>query len=338
MTMNKSDLVIIAELAQGCEGDFELAKMLIKSAAKADADIVKFQMVYADELATPDYQYYELFTQLEFSAEQWRTLSDYARELKVELAMDVFGHQSLDVCGAAGINIIKLHPTDVTNNALLRAINESPITEVILGVGGAHLNEIKHAITTLGNNKSITLLHGFQAYPTPLGASQLSRLTVLQNELSAFQNLHYGFADHEPADSPFSDTLPAMSLGFGATVVEKHFTLSLNLELEDSESALGADLFKTFANNIRTLHSAIGKENHADDFGMSEEEATYRKNIRRHVLLKADTAAGTVLADEDVVLKRSASEQPIYRIDEVVGKALTADMKAGTALEKTHLK
>lgn len=335
--MDKNKLTIIAELAQGFEGDFNLAKTLIMAAAKSNVDIVKFQMVYADELATPDYQYYELFTQLEFSIEQWDELVKYTLSLNVQLAMDVFGYHSLTICEKTGVNIIKLHPTDATNFALLRAINQSSISEVILGVGGAHLDEIKNAIEVLGDKKNLTLLHGFQGYPTPLEDNQLSRLTVLQRELAGYDNLVFGFADHEMADSSFSDNLTAMAVGFGARVLEKHFTLSRNMELEDSESALNADEFLAFANKMKTLYSAIGQEVAEQDFGMSASERNYRTIIRRHVLLKEDKPAGTTLTEADVLLKRSASEQPIYNIDEIVGRRLNTSLTAGSAIEQKHL-
>ncbi len=335
--MDTKQLIVIAELAQGCEGDFNLAKTLISAAAKANADIVKFQMVYADELATPDYQYYELFTQLEFTTGQWAELVQHANAREVRLAMDVFGYKSLQVCEETGVNIIKLHPTDTTNFALLRAINQSAISDVILGVGGAYFDEIKNAIKVLGRQKRITLLHGFQGYPTPLAANNLSRLSVLRRELSEYENLAFGFADHEVADSEFSDTLPAMSIGFGASVIEKHFTLTRNMELEDSESALNADEFLAFANNMKTLYTAIGEKNSEQNFGMSKEEGAYRTMIRRHVLLKHDMEAGSILSDGDVVLKRSASKEPIYTIEEVVGKRLKFNLLAESALENKHL-
>ncbi len=335
--MHKNKLTIIAELAQGCEGDFNLAKTLIKAAAKAKADIVKFQMVYADEVATSDYQYYDLFTQLEFSTGQWKELVECANALSVKLAMDVFGYQSLEVCEEIGVDIIKLHPTDTTNVALLRAISQSPISDVILGVGGAYLDEVKNAVEVLGEEKRITLLHGFQGYPTPLSGNQLSRLLVLKKEFSQFKNIVFGFADHELADSPFSDTLPAMSIGFGASVIEKHFTLARNMELEDSESALNSDEFQTFTTSMKTLYSAIGNESTGQDFGMSKEESDYRTMIRRHVLLRHSLDAGSIISEEDVVLKRSASESPIYNIDEVLGKRLVVALPKESALEKKHL-
>ena len=52
---------IIAEIAQGFEGNFEQSKLLIKAGAKAGADAVKFQLVYVDELATENYIHYSLF-------------------------------------------------------------------------------------------------------------------------------------------------------------------------------------------------------------------------------------------------------------------------------------
>ncbi len=60
---------IIAEAAQGYEGNVTQARLLARAAARAGADAVKFQLVYADELATPDYQYYDLFRNLEMPAE-----------------------------------------------------------------------------------------------------------------------------------------------------------------------------------------------------------------------------------------------------------------------------
>ena len=50
-------LEIIAELAQGFEGRPDQARLLVKAAAAAGADAAKLQLVYADELATPDYKH-----------------------------------------------------------------------------------------------------------------------------------------------------------------------------------------------------------------------------------------------------------------------------------------
>ena len=61
------NIEIIAEIAQGYEGDTKLTELLTIGANATGADAVKYQLVYADELATPDYKYYELFRSLEMS-------------------------------------------------------------------------------------------------------------------------------------------------------------------------------------------------------------------------------------------------------------------------------
>ena len=85
---------IIAELAQGFEGKAEQARLLLKAAASAGADAAKYQLVYADELATPDYKYYDLFCSLEMTDDVWMGLSTYARELGITLQVDIFGSRS----------------------------------------------------------------------------------------------------------------------------------------------------------------------------------------------------------------------------------------------------
>ena len=46
---------VVAELAQGFEGCVQQTKLMVKAAAMAGADAAKFQLIFADELSTPDY-------------------------------------------------------------------------------------------------------------------------------------------------------------------------------------------------------------------------------------------------------------------------------------------
>ena len=90
-----NQVYIIAELAQGFEGRPEQARLLIRAAANSGANASKFQLVYADELATPDYKYYDLFKSLEMSDEVWKELADYALSLHIDLHLVIFGAKSL---------------------------------------------------------------------------------------------------------------------------------------------------------------------------------------------------------------------------------------------------
>jgi N,N'-diacetyllegionaminate synthase len=105
-------LEIVAEIAQGFEGDPKQSWLLLKSAAKAKADAAKFQLVFADELATPDYIYYDQFKKLEMPTETWEFLNLEAHKLGIELQVDIFGVKSLELALHLGLKTIKVHPTD----------------------------------------------------------------------------------------------------------------------------------------------------------------------------------------------------------------------------------
>src|SRR5437660_12454431 len=93
---------IIAELAQGFEGRPEQARLLVRASAAAGADAAKFQLVYADELATPDYQYYDLFRSLEMPDAVWEALAKYAQALNIALYVAVFGERSIALAERVG--------------------------------------------------------------------------------------------------------------------------------------------------------------------------------------------------------------------------------------------
>lgn len=323
-------LQIIAEVAQGYEGKHEQSKLMIKAAADAGADAVKFQLVYADELATPEYKYYDLFCSLEMSDEKWRELYEYAKSLGINLYLDIFGEKSLKLCEDLGVTTIKLHGTDITNLGLLELVAKSKIQNVLLGAGGALLSEIKIALSKL-SNKNVIIFLGYQGYPTPDDSNQIARIRYIKEKLSS-EKFQLGFADHAEPQTELKYALAATSLGAGATVIEKHITLGKIMKLEDHESALNPDEFAVFVNIIKTCFSALGTTKHDDDFGMSELELSYRKMIRRHVVSRVDIKKEQVLTPEKLVLKRSSIENFIYDLDSVYGKKVKQYINANQAI------
>ena len=80
----KNETYIIAEAAQGYEGSLDIAKLLIKAAQTANADAIKFQVVYADGVCEKNYEHYDLYKQLELSQEEWQEIRDFAKEKKLD--------------------------------------------------------------------------------------------------------------------------------------------------------------------------------------------------------------------------------------------------------------
>ena len=313
---------IIAELAQGFEGRPEQARILLRAAAAAGADAAKFQLVYADELATPDYKYYDLFKSLEMSDEVWEGLATYALELGIELQLDIFGIRSLNLATKIGVSAVKLHGTDISNLGLLNQVANSAVNKVLLGSGGAHLSELEQAIEVL-SAKELVILLGFQGYPTPNDANQIARVRLLAQRLVAMHpKLSIGFADHASPDSPLRYSLAAIAIGAGATVLEKHLTLGRLMKLEDHESALNVEEFFEFSETIRGCMLALGFAADVEDFEMSESERGYRKMIRRHVVASRNLEVGDQISPSDLILKRTSADEAITDLSLVYQKTV----------------
>lgn len=322
---------IIAELAQGFEGKPEQAQLLVLGGARAGADAVKMQLVYADELCTPDYKDYRLFRTLEMPDSVWQGLANSARDLGVELHLDVFGPRSLALADSIGAAAVKIHGTDMGNVGLLRTVARSNVKQVLLGAGGGILPEIQQAIDLLAGKEVVVLL-GFQGYPTPNETNQIARVRHLAELLSKHQNVTIGFADHAPPNSPLSLALAATAFGAGARVFEKHLTLSQVMKLEDHEAALNPDQFAEFATSLRACQDAWGQVGAGPDFGMSDAETHYRNWTRKQVVACQPIKAGTPIAPEAVLLKRTPSKEFLTDLDSVYGKIVRRDIAVNQAI------
>jgi N,N'-diacetyllegionaminate synthase len=322
---------IVAEVAQGFEGRPEQARLLMKAAAAAKADAVKYQLVYADELATPDYKHFDLFRSLEMDDAVWEDLAETAKKSGIRLYVDVFGSRSLQLADRLGLSAIKLHPTDTSNIGFLEEVAASRVPAILLGAGGALARELEVALRILSEKRVVVLL-GFQSYPTPTGANQLSRVSLLADRFKAKRNVQIGFADHASPESALRYALAANAIGLGARVIEKHLTLGRVMQLEDHESALNPDEFAEFCDVLRGCAAAFGDAVPSDDFGMSAEELGYRKTIRRSVVTSMDLPAGTSLAPAHFRLKRCDSDRALSDIDAACGKNLTRALAKNTPL------
>ncbi|MDP3467535.1 MAG: N-acetylneuraminate synthase family protein [Daejeonella sp.] len=328
---------IIAELAQGFEGKPEQARLLIRAAANSGADAAKFQLVYADELATPDYKYYDLFRSLEMPDQVWKELVDYAHSLNIDLYLDIFGTRSLILAESIGVQTIKLHGTDISNIGLLNMVCQSSIPYVLLGAGGAYASELRTALEIL-ESKKVCVFAGFQGYPTSTESNQISRIGVYVKSLGKIHpNVKIGFADHTDPIDPLRFAIPAVALGAGATVFEKHLTLGKNMKLEDFEAALNPDEFQEFTRILRDCYYALGVSAESEDYGMSESEIGYRKMIRRHVVTSNSLESGKVLEPQDLVLKRTSSENFITDINSVYNKRLANSISRNAAVTPSDI-
>jgi sialic acid synthase SpsE len=320
--MKQQTIDIIAELAQGYEGSIEQALLLLKAAKSAGADAAKYQVIYADELCTPDYKHYSLFQSLEMPDEAWERIVVLAQKLEIRLIFDIFGDRSLALAEKLSVSEIMVHATDLTNMPLIEKIAASSAMKVFLGVGGALMSEIERTVKAL-HSKQVVVMIGFQGYPTPDHENQISRIGHVLHELAGMHSaMTIGFADHSLPQSRWVLPFSSIALGLGARVFEKHLTLGEVMKLEDYEAAINPDRFAHFSRGLRICATAMGIVKPVDDFGMYPSEMGYRQMVRRSVVAAIPLAAGAKIIKGDVILKRSAKLGDYHSLESVVGSTL----------------
>lgn len=322
---------IIAEIAQGFEGNPKLCEKFITLAKKVGAHAVKFQIFMASELCRRDYPYYDLFKGLEISSEEWGKLINHATEIGIDFYADIFGMETLEWMMKTNVKGIKIHGSDIKNYTLMEAVSKFNGT-VILSLGGSELSEVEKALTYL-KNKKVVLMSGFQGEPNQPEDVELNKIKYLATKFG----LEVGYADHIDAnDTNLAISLPAMAYMSGANYIEKHLTVDRNnLQLEDYVSALNPSEFV----DMVTLLKSVSRFNHTTEYTLTEREREYRKNTKKVPVVKRNIEAGTVLTVNDIELLRVGEEKPKILLDhdQIVGKKLLKSLDKQAVIHAENL-
>ena len=327
----KKRIEIIAEVAQGYEGNEKLTNLLTKGAIASNSDAIKFQLVYADELATPDYEYYDLFKELEMDKDVWVNVCNQIHNADKRVYFDVFGLFSLNMAKEIGADGVKLSTTEFYNNALFdRAIDQ--FDRLYLSVGGIPAEDIDKKLFSLSKEQmnKVCLMYGFQSEPTPLDQNNLNKLGIFKKRYPSFR---VGFMDHSDGALDDAYYLSLVAMGTGISVIEKHITLDRELEIEDYISGITPSEFIKFVGLVRRFEPVLGM----DSLELTKQEEAYRNKATKSVVALTDLKAGDVLTLETVALKRCSktiNEHSILEIEYTLGKTLKVDIKTDSPIAK----
>lgn len=315
---------IIAEIANAHQGSVENAISLAKASLETGADLVKFQIYFGDEFLVPSHPRYDHFCNQAFSDKEWKSIFDEFCDQKSRIVTDIFGERAFDLAIEHGIKNIKIHSSDVRNERLLKRVNEHPELSLIISTGGCKVIEICHALNCLSNVEDITLMHGHQAYPTPLEDLNLNRIGWLKEQFSPRYKI--GFQDHVDAESTYAFDIPFMAMSMGAEVIEKHITFDRNKKGIDYFSSLEPDEFALFVSSIHQLERAFG-ENYES---LSDSEKKYRETVVKQPVASQKLYGGERIGESDIVYKRvpaiSHSAVPASRLkDKLLVKSVGKD-------------
>ncbi|MCO4783741.1 MAG: N-acetylneuraminate synthase family protein [Candidatus Cloacimonetes bacterium] len=326
---------IIAEIANAHQGKPELALELAKASIQSGADAIKFQIYFAQEFLTKSHARYDHFKKQAFSHEDWNHIFTELKDEKVEIYADVFGLEALDLAIRHDLDGIKIHSSDLNNTQVLNGL-ASQSKKVFLSTGGSTVLEIEYALNVLEASSTIpeiVLLHGFQAYPTKVEDSVISRIIKLRS-LFPSKKIKLGYMDHISGDDKFATILPLMCLPYGVDYIEKHVTLDRAAKGVDYYSSYEPSELKQFILDLRLAETSIGE----NPLSFSESEKTYRNGVKKSWVVNSEMMKGSVIKPSDIVMKRTPDffAPPLY--EEIIGSKLNANLKIEEAISNSHFK
>ncbi len=260
---------VIAEIGTSHGGSVQKAKELVDLAAASGADAVKFQWVYADEilhkntgfvkLPAGNVPLYERFRQLETSREFYAEMLSYAHSKDVKFVCSPFGLRSLDELLSIRPDGIKIASPELNHFPMLVRLSEFRKQQeeageskipVIISSGVSRLSDIEAALDVLGLD-GVSLLHCITSYPAPEEEYNLRLVSTLEDVFGA----RTGVSDHslDPV------LVPVLSVLSGASIIEKHITLSRETDGLDDPVALDGEGFSLMVHVVRQTEAVLNR-------------------------------------------------------------------------------
>jgi N-acetylneuraminate synthase len=270
---------IIAEIGINHNGDLGIAKEMIKAAAHAGADAVKFQK-RTPEVCTPleqqkqmretpwgyisylDYRY-----KVEFDQEAYTEIDRHCRELGIDWMVSVWDEPSVDFMGQFETPAYKVPSASLTDLALLKYARKSG-KPIIISTGMSTMDEIHRGVDAAGL-ENLMIMHCTSAYPCDPEELNLRMVETLRRE---FPNTPIGYSGHEVGLVP-----SAVAVALGACAVERHFTLDRAMWGSDQAASVEPGGFEKLVKYIRVTEAGLGD-------GVKkiyESEMSSRKKLRR---------------------------------------------------------
>tara|TARA_B100000282_G_scaffold215829_1_gene159801 strand:+ start:9796 stop:12186 length:2391 start_codon:yes stop_codon:yes gene_type:complete len=255
---------LIAEAGLNHNGDIKIAKKLIDEAKRINCDAIKFQtfnaknrvsketkaVKYAEEADGLQENIYDMFDRLSLNEKLFKEIFRYAKKKGIEIFSTPFDEKNVDFLIKLGVNFFKTASVDLVNLPLIEKIGKTG-KPLILSTGMGTLSLVEDAVEKFRStgNKNLILLHCLSSYPANEKEMNLKAIQTLKNNF----NIPVGLSDHFPGLE-----ISYISLGLGANIIERHFTLNKSYEGPDHILSSEPDEFKQLVNIAKNTNHILG--------------------------------------------------------------------------------
>ncbi|MDT9547572.1 MAG: pseudaminic acid synthase [Chlorobium phaeovibrioides] len=327
---------IIAEMSGNHNQSLDRALEIVEAAAKSGAHALKIQ-TYTPDTMTLDLDerefhisdpnslwagtsLYKLYSEAYTPWEWHKPILDRARELGLIAFSTPFDDTSVDFLETLNVPCYKIASFENTDLPLIRRVAATG-KPLIISTGMASVAELDETVRAARDAgcKDLILLKCTSTYPAT--AENTNILTI--PHLRELFGCEVGLSDHTMGLG-----VSVASVALGATVIEKHFTLSRADGGVDSAFSMEPDEMAQLVAETERAWQALGNVS----YGPAEAE---KKSIqfRRSLYIVKDVKAGDVLTAENVRAIRPGLGLSTKYLDVVLGKRVKHDVERGTALE-----
>ena len=326
---------IIAEMSGNHKHSLARALEIVEAAAKTGADAIKIQTYTADtmtidkadgefRISAPGSLWegetlYGLY-QKAYTPWDWQEkIFAHARKCGILCFSTPFDATSVDFLEGLDAPCYKIASFENIDLPLIKKVAETG-KPIIASTGMATVGELDDLVRTARDNgcEDLTLLKCTSSYPASPAGTNIRTIPHMKELFGC----RVGLSDHT-----LGVGAAVASIALGATVIEKHFTLSRADGGVDSAFSMEPDEFAQLVRECRTAYEALGEIRYAP-----QEQEKESLSFRRSLYVVKDVKRGERFTEENVrSIRPGLGLSPKY-YDMVLGKVASREIARGTAM------
>ncbi|WP_268123034.1 N-acetylneuraminate synthase [Roseivirga pacifica] len=326
---------VIAEAGVNHNGDVELALDLVDAAKEIGADCVKFQTFKASSVITktapkanyqlkvtnPDESQFKMLEKLELNHKEYQRIIERCNEVGIQFLSTPYNMVDAEFLNEFNVDAYKIASGQLVEYSFLKDVAGLG-KPLIISTGMANLSEIYtavEAVKSTGNNDFV-ILQCTTNYPSRLEDSNIRTIPALRSSLDEL----IGYSDHVA-----NNYACYAAVALGACVIEKHFTLDVNMAGPDHSSSLDPESFAELIRGIRAIEASLGSS-------VKKPSAIETENsigMRRSIVANRTIKKGETFDKSMLTFKRPATGLKPGMLEEIIGKKAGCDLAEDTILQ-----
>lgn len=324
--------LIIAEMSGNHNQSLEKALKIVEAAAFSGVDAIKLQTYTADTMTIrsdhPDFKIsnkdslwfgrtlYDLYEEAHTPWAWHKPLMDRAKELGLICFSTPFDETAVDFLESLNVPFYKIASFENTDIQLIKKIVQTK-KQVIISTGMSRLSDLELLVDTLRSLscENFVLLKCTSAYPAEPLAANIKTIPHLREMFGC----EVGLSDHT-----LGIGVAIASVALGATVIEKHFTLSRAEGGVDSEFSLEPQEMKMLVNETKRAWQSLGKVH----YGVLESEKDSLQ-FKRSIYFVEDLKVGDEITQQNIRCIRPGYGLPPKHYLNLIGKKIKKEILKG---------